>query len=58
MGSVSSSCAAAVASPWVKRVIISVSITPGHTAFTRMPWGAYSRAAVFVRPRMPCFDAE
>ena len=36
--------------PAVKRVIISVSITPGHTALTRTPCVAYSSAAVLVSP--------
>ena len=35
----------------------SVAITPGHTAFTRIPAVAYSSAAVRVSPTMPCFDA-
>ena len=36
---------------------IAVSITPGQTAFTRIPVRAYSSAAVFVNPMTPCFEA-
>jgi len=32
---------------------IRVSMPPGHTAFTRIPDFAYSRAAFFVRPTAP-----
>ena len=32
-------------------------IAPGQTAFTRIPWSAYSTAAFFVRPRIPCLLA-
>jgi hypothetical protein len=41
----------------VNRVTISVSMTPGPTAFTLMPLSAYSRAAVRVRRTTPCLDA-
>src|SRR6185437_8953332 len=36
---------------------MGVSITPGHIALTRMPRPAYSRAALFVSPITPCFEA-
>lgn len=38
-------------------VAVGVSITPGHTALIRMPLGAYSTAALLVRPITPCFEA-
>ena len=31
---------------------------PGHIAFTRMRWGAQSKAAALVRPNTACFDAQ
>jgi hypothetical protein len=31
---------------------------PGHTAFTRMPWAATSRASDCVRPMTANFDAQ
>ena len=34
-----------------------VMIAPGQTQFTRMPSLAYSTAAFFVRPLMPCLLA-
>ena len=34
-----------------------VSITPGHTALTRIPSFPYSMAAVFEKPAMACFEA-
>ena len=33
--------------------LMSVSIGPGHTEFTRMPSGPSSTAAAFVMPRTP-----
>src|SRR6266566_1581801 len=36
---------------------MGVSITPGHTALTRTPLGAYSTATLLVRPITPCLDA-
>ena len=36
---------------------IGVSMVPGQTALMRTPRGAYSRAALLVRPITPCFDA-
>jgi hypothetical protein len=38
-------------------LVISVSIYPGQTEFTRIFWVAYSMAAVLVRPTTPCFAA-
>src|SRR6185437_15136943 len=38
-------------------VISGVMIAPGQTAFTRIPSFAYSTAAFFVRPRIPCLLA-
>ena len=40
--------------PFIK----SVSINPGHTAFTLMLWAPNSIAADFVKPNTPCFDAQ
>src|SRR3970282_2584400 len=37
--------------------IMGICITPGHTAFTRIPSLAHSNADVFVNPMTPCFDA-
>src|SRR5580704_5515911 len=39
------------------RLAIGVSITPGHTALTRILVRAFSSAAVFVRPITPCLLA-
>ena len=36
---------------------MSVSITPGATAFTRIPVGASSAASERVMPRIACFVA-
>src|SRR5581483_6480075 len=36
----------------------SVSVGPGATQLTRIPWGASSRASDFVRPITPAFDAQ
>jgi hypothetical protein len=36
---------------------ILVSMNPGPTALTRTPRGAYSSAAVLVRPTRPCLAA-
>src|SRR5215212_430538 len=36
---------------------MGVRIRPGHTALTRMPDWAYSSAAVFVSPTIPCLLA-
>ena len=36
---------------------IGVSIVPGQTALMRMPRGAYSSAALLVRPSTPCLVA-
>ena len=36
---------------------IGVSIVPGQTALMRTPRGAYSSAALLVRPSTPCLDA-
>jgi hypothetical protein len=33
---------------------IGVSMVPGHTAMMRIPLGAYSSAALLVRPIAPC----
>src|SRR4051794_2067293 len=41
----------------VSLLISGVMIAPGHTAFTRIPWLAYSTAAFFVSPPMPCLLA-
>jgi hydroxyacylglutathione hydrolase len=41
IGSAATSWASRAASPPVNRSIIAVRITPGHTAFTRMPCAAY-----------------
>src|SRR5712691_8231868 len=41
----------------VIRSTIGVLITPGHTAFTRIPDLAYSNAAVLVSPTTPCLLA-
>jgi putative ABC transport system permease protein len=35
---------------------IGVSIVPGQTALMRIPRGAYSSAALLVRPRTPCLE--
>src|SRR6266481_5665938 len=37
--------------------VIGVWITPGQTQLTRIPWWAYSSAAVLVRPTTPCLLA-
>src|SRR5712691_89304 len=37
--------------------VIGVWITPGQTHLTRIPWWAYSSAAVLVRPTTPCLLA-
>jgi hypothetical protein len=37
--------------------IIGVSIAPGATVLTRIPNGAFSSEATFVRPITPCFAA-
>ena len=42
----------------VNRATMGVSVVLGHTALTRMPADAYSRAAVRVRPRMANLEAE
>src|SRR3954451_16410750 len=39
------------------RAMSGVMIAPGQTAFTRIPSSAYSMAAFFVRPPMPCLLA-
>ena len=36
---------------------IGVSIVPGQTALIRTPLGAYSSAALRVRPMTPCLEA-
>ncbi len=36
---------------------IGVSTAPGQTALMRMSRAAYSRAAAFVSPMTPCFEA-
>src|SRR5262249_11645813 len=46
-----SGCSAATCSPRTVRT------RPGATAFTRIPFVAYCRAALFVRPDTPCFVA-
>jgi hypothetical protein len=38
-------------------VTIGVAMVPGQTALIRTPRGAYSRAALRVRPRTPCLVA-
>jgi len=38
-------------------VTIGVVMVPGQTALIRIPRGAYSRAALLVRPRTPCLVA-
>jgi len=38
--------------------VMGVSMKPGHTQFTRIPWRAPSTAAICVSWRMPAFDAE
>ena len=40
-----------------KRSPIGVPIVPGATALMRIPSGAYSSAADFVRPSTPNFEA-
>ena len=40
------------------RCAMSVSITAGQTALTRMPDFAYSMAAAFVNPITPCLVAK
>ena len=48
----------AVSSPLaIMSATIGVSIVPGQTALMRMPRGAYSSAALLVRPRTPCLVA-
>src|SRR5580658_7082339 len=39
------------------RSAIGVSVNPGHTALIRIPFLAFSRAAVFVSPITPCLLA-
>jgi len=52
------SASATVSSPLaIMSASIGVSIVPGQTALTRMPRGAYSSAALLVRPRTPCLVA-
>jgi hypothetical protein len=48
-----------MASAWLVSMsaTMGVSITPGHTALTRIPLGAYSTATLLVRPITPCLDA-
>ena len=43
---------------WAERASISVSVHPGHTAFTVMPLEATSNASDRVRPRTACFEAQ
>ena len=38
--------------------VMGVSMKPGQTQFTRIPWRAPSTAAICVSWRMPAFDAE
>lgn len=47
---------AAASRAWVVSSSIVVAIGPGNTALTRMPEGASSAAAVWVRPRSAHFD--
>ena len=35
---------------------VSLSVLPGETAFTVMPWGPTSRASARVKPTTPAFD--
>jgi hypothetical protein len=42
----------------IMSVTIGVSMVPGQMALTRMPRGAYSRAALRVRPMTPCLEAS
>src|SRR3954451_7009583 len=47
-------------SSWRSGVSLDISgvmIAPGQTALTRIPWLAYSTAAFFVSPPMPCLLA-
>jgi hypothetical protein len=49
---------ATVSSPLaIMSATIGVSIVPGQTALTRTPRGAYSSAALLVRPSTPCLVA-
>lgn len=34
------------------------ALHPGQIAFTRMRWGAQSKAAALVKPNTACFDAQ
>ena len=41
----------------IMRVTIGVSMVPGQMALMRTPRGAYSTAALRVRPMTPCLEA-
>ena len=41
----------------IMSVTIGVSMVPGQMALMRIPRGAYSRAALLVRPSTPCLEA-
>jgi hypothetical protein len=41
----------------ITAVTIGVSMVPRHIALIRMPRGAYSRAALRVKPMTPCLEA-
>src|SRR5262249_32994852 len=56
-GSIATNCSSAPGVLRIARSTIGVWITPGHTAFTRIPDLAYSSAAVLVSPLTPCLAA-
>lgn len=41
----------------IMSLTMGVSMVPGQMALTRMPRGAYSSAALLVRPITPCLEA-
>jgi len=57
IGSIGTIAAFASAFPRLERSTIAVRTTPVQTALIRVPWAAYSRAAVRVKPRRPCLLA-
>ncbi len=42
---------------WLMASVIAVSVKPGQTAFTLIPYLASSSAALFVKPSTPAFAA-
>ena len=57
MGWLASACCRSSSPVASMSVTIGVAMVPGQTALIRIPRGAYSRAALLVRPRTPCLVA-